>query len=174
MKKIMIMCLFMFVLTACGTKTETGTNNIETTKEETSETIEIETDYDSMDFSKELNHIDTIKEETITEARIYAPSGKLYRTIDKEILDNIVDKIAAIELTEIDPKTINQEADGFSELYLLNGNDVVYHFRIASTVTIGNKCYGPEEKAHEFTVEVIGYCMSTFYGDREIESYLNH
>ena len=174
MKKIIITCLCMLILSACGTKAETGTNtgigtnaetgtnNVETTKEENSETIEIETDYDSMDFSKELNHINTIKEQTITEARIYHPSGQLFRTTDKEVLDNIVDKIAAIELIEIDPKT-KEPVDGFSELYLLNGNHVVYHFTCDSSLSIGDKCYGPEESALEFEMKVMNYCRETFY-----------
>lgn len=56
--------------------------------------------------------------------------------------------------------------DGFEELYLLNGNYVVYHFTIDSAVTIGDKCYGPEEKAHEFD-KVIWYCRDTFYTSAE-------
>ena len=115
------------------------------------------------DYSGSLDNIDTIKGETITEARIYS-EDKIYRTTDKEIIEGLVDKISSLELEEISGDRVEQ-VEGYYELFLLNDNKVVYYFLSADYLSVGKNYYGPKEQVLKFNDEVMGYCRKTFWNE---------
>ncbi len=108
-----------------------------------------------------MDNIDTINDETITEARIFG-GDKLYRTNDKEVIEGLIDRISSLELEEISWNEEDQ-VEGFYELLLLNDNKVVYSLISAANLSIGNKHYGPMEQVLRFNDEVMGYCRDTFW-----------
>ena len=115
----------------------------------------------NLDYSQELSDLSVIKEQKITEARIY-DQDHMYSTHDEDVIKNIIEKIVDLNLKEVEK--IAPDAVGYSELFLMNGEKVVYHFVSSKMVNVGNKQYGTmgdEEVA--FWKNVMVYCRQTFW-----------
>lgn len=114
-----------------------------------------------LDFSQELSDLSVIKEQKITEARIYGTS-QVYSTTDEEIVQNIVARISELDLKEA-AETDKEVVYGSQDLFLMNGDKVVYHFRISDRVEVGDKEYGTEQSYADFQKNVMEYCRQTFW-----------
>ena len=156
MKKIaVLLCLvivFAFLLSGCNVK-----KSADESKEETMIPL------DGLDHSEEKSDIDNIENENITEARIYW-ANKVYRTEDPEVINELKNRIAQLELEELNPNDL-EKVEGFYELYLIEDEKMIYHFLSSNALYIGGKCYGPDETRGQFDKEVIGYCKLTFWKD---------
>lgn len=157
---IIIGLMFVFV-TGCGTKKATeGSSNESVETNDESESVSVYKSRKTLDSSEELSDISLIKEQNITEARIYA-NDKTFSTYDEAVIEEIVNKISNLNVVVTDEET--DVVYGASELYLLDGNKVVYHFLHTDTLYVGGRQYGPKEEALKFETEVMGYCRETFY-----------
>lgn len=153
---VVIVCIFV----GCGTKkNDTAISEKKEDSELGSDEI---IDKTKLDYSKELNNIKTIKDENITEARIYW-ANEIYRTTDKEVIEGLKKVISTLELEEIVDYEQTEVYYGEYNLYLLNDNEVVYYFNSSEVLHIGDKEYGPYDQILKFNSDVMGYCKETFW-----------
>ena len=117
--------------------------------------------YKNLDDSLQLSDLSVIKEQEITEARIYE-DGKYYYTMDREVIKNIVDRISNLHLSASDEQE-TETVYGFEELYLLNGDKVVYRIVKTNRVKVGGTFYGTKESVIDFSRDVMDYCRQTFW-----------
>lgn len=118
-----------------------------------------------LDISNSRSDIENIRNDEITEARIYW-ADEVYRTIDKEILKELVKRIEELELIEISSEGVAEEIIyGSYNLYLLNENQVVYRFvSNGEQLVIGDKYYVEKDGTNTvFDWNVIPYCRNTFW-----------
>lgn len=154
-KWFVVLCMLVslvFVLSGCDDKKDAD--------ESKKETI---IPLDELDRTEQKSDIDNIENENITEARIYW-ANKVYRTEDPEVINELKNRIAQLELEELNPDDL-EKVDGFYELYLIEDEKMIYHFLSSNALYIGGKCYGPDETRGQFDKEVIGYCRLTFWKD---------
>ena len=142
----------------CGSKNNSEEGSIvENDEEKTAVSLSRK----DLDWTEQLSDISIIKEQQITEARIYGYDENVYNTTDNEIIEEIINRI-----DELDVQVVNEEkedVDGYSELFLLDNNKVVYHFLYTDYLYVGSNQYGPKDKAIDFYINVMGYCGKTFW-----------
>ena len=135
-------CMCVVIFTSCGSKDQS----------------------DALDFSNQLSDLSVIREQKITEARMYVDNGgkaKICRATDQDTIQTIIDKIESLALVEVEDYQPEEGLES-SELYLLNGNKVVYHFYVTNIIRVGKKYYEPKEKTGAFYGDVMGYCHYKF------------
>lgn len=155
---ISILCLTN--LFGCGTKsdekTATEKDRIETESEKQSDSGTI------ADITQSRSDITDIMNDKINGARLDR-ADKVYSTTDKEILDELVRRIAGMQLREISEEPPTEDIlYGYSHcLYLLSDNHVLYKFSgTGDIIAIGDKFYTVESECNWYNV--IEYCKSTF------------
>ncbi len=159
---ISILCLTN--LFGCGTKTERKTvadiDKIETESEKQSDSRT------TADIPQSRSDINNIMNDEITEARIDR-TDRVYSTTDKEILNELVRRIAGLQLREISEEPPTEDIIyGCSYcLYLLSDNHILYKFSgTGNIIAIGDKFYAVESDINSESdwYNVIEYCKRTF------------
>lgn len=158
---ISILCLTN--LFGCGTKSERKTADIDKIETESEKQSDSRT---TSDIQQSRSDINNIMNEKITEARIDR-TDKVYSTTDKEILNELVRRIAGLQLHEISEEPPTEDIIyGCSQcLYLLSDNHVLYKFSgTGDIIAIGDKFYTVESDINSESdwYNVMEYCKSTF------------
>ena len=164
---IIIVCS-MILSVGCGEKASSEmkrTNDVgnEGSVVKNIEENEIDTSWKALDWSEELSDISIVDKQEITEARIYGYDENVYNTTDREIIDELVKRIKELDLEVIEYDESEPVPCGWEELFLMNGNKVVYHFLYTNYLHVGDNTYGPKENLVYFSMNVMNYCRETFW-----------
>lgn len=164
-KKVLItVILLTFIcLSACSMQENTQDN---TMKEETTTEEDTGIPQEALDNSEMRTDISNILSDDVTEARILS-WGLTYRTTDKEEIEEIKNRLSQMELTETEPKTIDESnprtGGQVLTLYLLQDDKILYQFHTDNRYDIFTVCgkhYNSEEANFD---SVLAYCRQKFF-----------